>query len=299
MVDLEVSAITDEFSLEFDEVCEYLQQKEVKYIELRKVWIGNVVEIDDRTVKDSKDIIDECGLKVSSIASPLLKVLPPSVNPEPKETSNYSTNWKYNFSLIDRAIEVAEIYDAPYIRCFGFRGKWDVKDVDEWDDWQIYQEWQDALNEMKQKAAAKGKTLICENEGGINQGLDQMLRIGKDNCGSGFGLLYDTANVANKFGKFGILTDEWLRKLGKYIQYFHAKGCKMTESGTQTAIVNEDEDFCRWPQIVDYFKDMDKEEFVEPSPDPLFMSIETHMGDENMWDKSAKSLENLMDLVYN
>lgn len=297
MVELKVSAITDEFSLEFDEVCEHLQSLDVEYVELRKVWIGNILQIDDRTTGDARDIIKDCGLKVSMLAGPLLKCPPPSVKPEPTEPMNYSENWKYNFSLIDRALELADFFDTKYIRCFGFNGKFNVPPVDEWSDYQVYKEWSEIQSKMAAQAAERGKMLACENEGGLVKVLDQMEFIGKNHCGPGFGMLYDTANVANKDGEKGILTEEWLPRFTPYIQYVHAKGCKENLiGGRHTCLVNEKGDICRWPRLVEYFRDMKASDFIAPAPEPLFLSIETHMGKKNIWENSTKSLKNLQDL---
>jgi sugar phosphate isomerase/epimerase len=297
MVNIEVSVITDEFSEEFDEVCEYLQQNEVKYIEIRNVWMANVIEMNDDFFRDSSDIIKDCGLKVSCIAGPLLKCIPPTGNPNPGDKRDYTNNWKYNFEKIDRAVELAEKYDAKYIRVFGFQGKWPVKGVDDWADWSIYKEWTDAINMMKKKAAAKNKILVCENESGICSSLEQIARLGKDHCDDQFGILFDTANAINTWGKFGILEDECLDILGKYIKYIHAKGCKFTDKGTQTCLVNEPDCACRWPEIVAYFKNMSSSDFIGAGPDPLFMSIETHMDKKKKWENSAQSLKNLQALL--
>ncbi len=297
MVEMKASVITDEFSLEFDEVCEYLQGQDMEYIELRKVWIGNIVQIDDRTLGDAKDIINDAGLKVSCIAGPLLKCLPPSVNPNPKSKVDYSENWKYNYSLLDRAIEVADLFDTTYIRCFGYNGKWPKKEVSEWDEWEIYQDWSEILKKMKEKLISANKMFVCENEGGLNRSLENMEKIGQDQVDEGFGLLYDMANVANKFGEEGILTDEWLDRLGKYIQYIHAKGTKPKLKGYATTYVNDEKDICRWPEVLDYFSQRSAEDFIAPAPNPLFLSIETHMGKKNIWEKSEQSLKNLRALL--
>jgi sugar phosphate isomerase/epimerase len=297
MVELKLSCITDEFSDEFDEVCEYLQSKDMEFVELRNVWMGNVIEIDDQMVGDSLDVLSDCGLKVSALATPLLKCLPPSVNPHPKHSSDYTENWQYNFSKIDRAVELAEKYHCDYIRVFGFQGKWPIEEVENWDTWQIYSEWKDTLQMMKQKAATKGKTLICENESGLCSSFEQMERLGKDNCDDQFGLLYDTANVANSYGQFGVLDEEWRGRLTKYIKYIHAKGCVMGPKGTYTSYVNDDGCFLRWPELVEHFRNTSPSIFIGKPPVPLFLSIETHMEKEGRWEKSTKSLENLRKLI--
>ncbi|MFX0103361.1 MAG: sugar phosphate isomerase/epimerase family protein [Candidatus Hodarchaeota archaeon] len=299
MVELKVSAITDEFSLEFDEVCEHLQSLDVEYVELRKVWIGNILQIDDQTAGDAGDIIKDCGLKVSMLAGPLLKCPPPSLNPDPKDPMNYSTNWEYNFTLIDRALELADFYETKYIRCFGFNGHFDLPPVSKWDNFGIYKEWREIVSKLTKKAIEKGKMLVCENEGGLVRVLEQMEIVGKENCGPGFGMIYDTANVANKDGKKGILTEEWLPRFAPCIQYVHAKGCceNPLGMGRRTCLVNGKGDICRWPRLVEYFHNMKAADFIAPAPEPLFLSIETHMGKKNMWENSTKSLKNLQALL--
>lgn len=304
MVDLEVSCIPDEFSPEFDEVCEYLQEQNVKYVELRKVWIGNVCEVDRRTLEDAKDILNDCGLKVSSIAGPLLKCTPPSANPDPKEQTDYSKNWKYNYSKFEHILDTADFFDAPYIRVFAYRGEnddeypWNIPPIDQWDSWQIYKDWSETVSEFKETAAERGIMLVCENDSGFNRSLGQILKIGAEHTGEGFGMLFDTGNIA-LHERPGILTDEALDKVGKYVQYVHAKGVKEDSNGNRRiTIVNSPDGIARWPDIVRHFRTMSADNFIAPPPDPLFLSIETHMGKENIWENSAQSLKNLMDLVY-
>ncbi|MBD3185572.1 transposase, partial [Candidatus Bathyarchaeota archaeon] len=298
MVDLELSAITDEFSLEFDEVCEHLQDLDVGYVELRKVWVGNILEIDDRTVGDAKDILDDAGLKVASLAGPLLKVIPPSIASKPLEPTNYSKNWKYNYSLFNRALELASTFKTRYIRCFGYNGSFNVPPVEQWDSFKVYQDWAEVVDRFASQAAEQGKMLICENEGGLNKHLHQMEFIGKRHCGPGFGLLYDTANVAIKDGESGILTESWLPKIAPCIQYVHAKGCQEKNlGGRTTCLVNGKKDICRWPRLVEYFSAMEPGDFIDPPPKPLFLSIETHMGKKNRWENSTASLKNLQALL--
>ncbi|MHC1592218.1 MAG: sugar phosphate isomerase/epimerase family protein [Candidatus Helarchaeales archaeon] len=298
MVELKISVLTDEFSNEFDAVCEHLQQLDFEYVELRNIWVGNVLVISDMLIEGAKEVLNECGLKVSALAGPLLKVLPPSLNPEPKEEFNYSENWKYNISLFDRALELAKLFDTKYIRIFGFNGEFHVPPVEQWNNFDIYLEWKNIVDDLAKKAANENKMLICENEGGLVKVLEQMVFIGKKHCGPGFGMLYDTANVANKMGMKGILTEEWLEKFAPCIQYVHAKGCKKSPSGSiMTCLVNDDGDICRWPRLVNYFKSMSPDDFIAPAPEPLFLSIETHMGKENQWENSTASLKNLQALV--
>ena len=298
MVEVKASAITDEFSSEFDKACEHLQSRDVDHVELRNVLTGNILQIDDRATGHAKDILNECGLKVSALATPLMKCLPPSINPEPLNSTDYNENWRYNYSLFDRALELADFFDTRYIRCFGYKGKFPVPPVSEWASFHVFTEWSEVVSDYSARAAARGKMLVCENEGGLVAVLDQMEHVGSRLCGPGFGLLYDTANVARKEGENGVLTEEWLPRLAPCIQYVHAKGCKATPlGGRKTCLVNGPGDMCRWPRLVEYFRAITTSDFVAPAPNPLFFSIETHMGKRNRLKHSDASLRNLQALL--
>jgi sugar phosphate isomerase/epimerase len=299
MVNLAISVMTDEFSEELEKVAEYLASFDVHYIELRGLWRSNVLSMSEEIIARLKDILKTYDLKVSSISGGLLKCLPPSINPNPGDSKSISRNWKYNYSLIEPAIKTAQELNAPYIRCFGFHGAFKVPPVTEWDNWQVYREWREKITEIKTKAAAVGKTFICENEGGLNKSLEHIDRIGADNCGPGFGMLYDMANVANKYGKKGVLTEEWLTRVGKYVQFVHAKGCRQLLFSRFTSIINGPGDILRWPRVVEYFRNLPASAFAVPAPNPLFFSVETHMGGKNRWQKSAASLKNLIKLIRN
>lgn len=178
-------------------------------------------------------------------------------------------------------------FQAPYIRCFGFHGKFKIAPITQWDSMAVYQEWRSKIEEMKQKASAANISFICENEGGLNRSFEQMEKIGQDLCSPGFGLLYDMANVANRFGKNGVLNAEWLARLTKYILYIHAKGCYQGLFNRHTIIINGEKDICNWPEVIRYLKAMEPESWAFSNSNPLFISIETHMGPKDRWANSV------------
>lgn len=298
MVHLEISVFTDEFSADFEKVAQYLQTQNIHYVELRGLWKSNILTLPEEEKGKLKDLLKQYNLKVSSISGGLLKCLPPSVNPTPKNENSISNNWKYNYSLVDNALMLAKELDAPFIRCFGFHGHWKIESMEKWNSWSIYQEWSQKITELKVKAVAANKTFVCENEGGLDQSLENIERIGKDLCGPGFGILYDMANVANKFGKKGILNEEWLGRIAKYIKFIHAKGCAQNFLSRHTTFINDPKDICNWPAVVKYLRNMKESDFIGPAPQPLFLSVETHMSGKNAWNNSMQSLKNLVQLLH-
>ncbi len=77
------------------------------HIEVRSAWGTNVVDLGDAQVSDLKAILDESGMKVSAVASPIGKVdisLPPG----------------HEVTRLQRVIEVARALGTRYIRIFSF-----------------------------------------------------------------------------------------------------------------------------------------------------------------------------------
>jgi sugar phosphate isomerase/epimerase len=300
MVRLELTAITDEFSQEFDEVCEYLASQDFHYVELRQVWLGNIVEIDDTVVGDAKDILESNGLKVASLGGPLLKCNPPTLNPNPKSEANYTTNWEYNMSKIDRLLDLAKIFDCKHIRIFGYQGKFETPPVKDWDTWSIWHEWLDATKTLKQKLHNTQKMLIAENDSGLLTSLDEIVKVAESVTSPELGLLLDPGNIAKIYGSQGIISPKWLAQYGPYVQYIHAKDVHEPSPGKfEYTVPNAPDGMCGWKQIIDWFKMADPSIFKYSAPDPLFISIETHMGKQNTWENSKKSMENLKKLIQN
>lgn len=78
-----------------------------KHIEVRSAWGTNVVDLDDAQLAELKVILDEAGLKVSAVASPIGKV-------------DVSLPAEHEVTRLRRIIEVAKVLDTRYIRMFSY-----------------------------------------------------------------------------------------------------------------------------------------------------------------------------------
>jgi sugar phosphate isomerase/epimerase len=77
------------------------------YVEFRSAWKTNVLELDDRGLDRVSTTLEEHGLRVSSIGSPIGKI-------------GVQDDFDGHLRLFDRALHVAEVLAAPYIRLFSF-----------------------------------------------------------------------------------------------------------------------------------------------------------------------------------
>lgn len=102
-----LSGFADEISPDLDVQLDVLQELDIKYLELRGVWGKNVLALDDAEVQMIKARLDERGMGVSAIGSPIGKIR----IDEPFEPHR---------EAFRRALDLAELLDSPYIRIFSF-----------------------------------------------------------------------------------------------------------------------------------------------------------------------------------
>ena len=102
-----LSAIADEIDDDLAEQFRVSRSLGLSYIELRSAWNTNVVDLSDQQLAVVRAQLRSHGLRVSSVASPVGKVMiTDELAPE--------------LERLRRAIHIAEYLDAPYVRIFSF-----------------------------------------------------------------------------------------------------------------------------------------------------------------------------------
>ena len=119
-----ISAITDEFSPTLAEAIPVMKEIGMTAAELRVVNGKNIMDLDDEELKRVKEALDEAGLPVISIASPLLKcVLPNSPDLDSRFQHDVFAS-KHTFDdqprLTEHAFRLANFFGARIIRVFSY-----------------------------------------------------------------------------------------------------------------------------------------------------------------------------------
>lgn len=104
---IRLSAFADEISPRLDEQIATLEHEGLHFIDLRGVDEINVLDLSDQQVADVKRSLDDHGIGVAAIASPIGKV--------PIDGS-----FDDHLHRFERAITLARFFDARYIRIFSF-----------------------------------------------------------------------------------------------------------------------------------------------------------------------------------
>ena len=172
------------------------------HIEVRSAWGTNVSELEPEQVARLKEILDEKGLKVSAVASPIGKV-------------DVSLPVEHELERLRQIISVAKGLDTRYIRIFSFY-RADDQGADD-----IRGDVMTRMGALAALAAEAGVVLLHENEKGIfGDTPERVLDIMKTVDSPALRIAWDNAN----FVQVGVkpYTDGYAM-LRPYLEYFQVK----------------------------------------------------------------------------
>ena len=172
------------------------------HIEVRSAWGTNVSELEPPQVATLKEILDEKGLKVSAVASPIGKV-------------DVSLPVEHELDRLRQIISVAKGLDTEYIRIFSFFRAEDRSAEDIRDDVMV------RMGALAALAAESGVVLLHENEKGIyGDTPERVLDIMTAVDSPALRIAWDNAN----FVQVGVKPyTEGYAMLRPYLEYFQVK----------------------------------------------------------------------------
>lgn len=157
----QLSVISDEISQDFGHALEVAANEfGLGFVELRGLWKKNIVNLDEKEIAEAKSLLAKYDLKVTDIASPLLKVDWPGA-PKSKfspKAISYGSNYTFEQQdeVLERSIAAAKAFGTNKVRMFDF---WQLEDD------KPYRDAMDSkLREFADKAAKKEIILLLENE---------------------------------------------------------------------------------------------------------------------------------------
>lgn len=104
---IRLSAFADEISPNLDEQIAVLLSENISFIDLRSVERINVLDLTDQQVTEIKQKLDDQGIGVAAIGSPIGKV-------------PLASSFAEHLQRFDRALALAHAFGTPYIRLFSF-----------------------------------------------------------------------------------------------------------------------------------------------------------------------------------
>lgn len=194
-----LSAFADEYADGLKEQCEALNKFGIEYIELRGVNGKNVSTLTESEVKETKRILDDYEIRVSSIGSPLGKI-------------DIKGDLNGHYETAKRVYETANILGAKNVRIFSFYSKETPFDKCKGE---IY----DGIEKLVDLSDGTGLTLCHENEALIyGESPEKCIEI-VEYFGGRMRCVFDMGNFVldgyDPMAAYKLLSD--------YIEYFHIK----------------------------------------------------------------------------
>ena len=233
MVDFSVAVITDEFSQDYELVCQTAAELDVRAIEVRTIWNKNVVDLSDDEIREVGLIARAAKLDIVCVASPLYKCTLPEGGDLDLNVQQDAFHSVHTFEdqdwVLRRSLEVAGILKARLVRAFSFWRTTDPQNVTD----RVVK----ALQRAVDAAASQGHAVALENEHACNvataaESVPILQAIDHPN----FGLVWDPAN-AYVAGELPYPDGYQLLPAGR-IAHVHAKDCSI-EIATDRAIWKE------------------------------------------------------------
>ncbi len=196
-----ITGFADEIDASFEVQTRVLKEIGQNHIELRSADGVGIADFDMRKACSIKEQMDDCGLKVSAIGSPIGKI-------------GIHDDFEAHMEKYKHIVELAHHFETDYIRLFSFYLPGD-KPTDD-----FFNEVTEKTGKMVDYAKAEGVVLLHENEKGIyGAGARECKKLMDVFYGDNYKAIFDFAN----FIQCDQDTLEAYELLKDYIAYIHVK----------------------------------------------------------------------------
>ena len=203
-----LSAFADEVVDDFLEQVKYLAGERVGYIEPRFISKANIMDLAKDKLNEAKKMIQDHGLKVSAIGSPIGKV-------------RLDEPFEPHLDKFKHAVELALLFETPYIRMFSYYAP-EGQNIDDYRD-QVMERMAAKVEVLKDVDV----TMVHENEANIyGHTAEQCVDLVKTINSPRLRLVYDPANFV--WGEK--ITDNVKRcwpVMKPYVVHIHIKDWKL------------------------------------------------------------------------
>jgi L-ribulose-5-phosphate 3-epimerase len=159
---LKLGVINDEITQDLDHALAVAREFGLQFVELRAMWNKNLMDLTEEEVKEARRLLTKYGVKVSDIASPFLKVDAPGFTTKEgqRDTFNARFGYKEQPEVLERAMELAKVFETDKIRVFSF---WRIEKPA-----QVFDLVVSDLRKALERAKKQNIKLVLENEHDCN-----------------------------------------------------------------------------------------------------------------------------------
>lgn len=210
---IQLSGFADEIDMDLGKQMEVLKKLGIHHVEMRGVNGKGLVEHSMSEVREIKKHLEEGGIRLSSVGSPIGKI-------------QITDDFAPHMELYKHTVEIAHEMEVPFIRMFSFF-------MPENESYAPYRgKVMDQLGQLADYAKANRVVLLHENEKDIYGDVaDRCLEIMKEFYGEHFKAVFDFAN----FVQCKQDTLEAYEMLKPYIAYIHIKDALWSDASVVPA----------------------------------------------------------------
>ena len=159
---LKLGVINDEISQDLDHALAVARELGLQFVELRAMWNKNLMDLKEDEVKEARRLLTKYGIKASDIASPFMKVDAPGFTTKEgqRDTFNARFGYKEQPEVLERAMELAKVFETDKIRVFSF---WRIEKPA-----QVFDLVVSDLRKALERAKKQNIKLVLENEHDCN-----------------------------------------------------------------------------------------------------------------------------------
>ncbi|UVI28321.1 sugar phosphate isomerase/epimerase family protein [Paenibacillus spongiae] len=186
-----LGVLTDEVSADFEEALDWTAKQGLKHVELRVINGRNVVELQDDELREVRRLVEQRGLYISAVASPVFKCkLDPSRKSAHGDTfGQQEESVDAHFAKLTRVIDIAKLLGTHRIRIFSF-----------WREENAAQYREEVIGHLKRAAETaerQGVLLLLENEPACNGGFaEEVAELVRGTGSPALKALWDPGNEA-------------------------------------------------------------------------------------------------------
>lgn len=208
-----ITGFADEIDQDLRIQVDSMKKLGISHIEMRGVDGDNLIFHSDKKVMEIKKYLDDNGISLSALGTPLGKI-------------GITDNFELHFEQLKRAIEIAHRMDTPYLRIFSFylpegRGPADCET-------QVF----DRLGRFVDYASSNDAILLHENEKGIyGEKAPECKKLMDTFYGNHFKAIFDFANFVQAKED----TIYAYKLLKPFISYIHVKDALLEDGSVVPA----------------------------------------------------------------
>lgn len=162
--------ITDELTDQLEDALAFLTRYHLRWCELREIWGKNIMNLSKEELDRARKLIDNAGLKVSDLGSPIFKwnlpQMPANAN-EKRDEFHASFVESDADRVLEQSFTLARHFGTNKIRIFSY---WRVQEPG-----RVYKFVRERLAQAAQQAAKNDMVLVLENEPSCNIGTGEEL----------------------------------------------------------------------------------------------------------------------------